>query len=79
MIKVRDGNQKPVKNSEQFLSEMADKPFGVDDRIERVTISLEGSLFDKIDDIVRHRKRAKENNRTMSAYIREAVLAYMSK
>ena len=75
MVKIRDINTKDV---EQFISELADKPYGTDERQERITISLEGDLYDKIDDIVRSRKRQKMDNRSISAYIREAVLYYMS-
>jgi hypothetical protein len=74
-VKLR--TKTPEKTAEQFVNEMADKPFGLDERVERITISLEGTLFDKIDDIVRKRKRRKEENRTTSAFIREAIEAYM--
>lgn len=73
-VKMRNS---PQRTAEQFVNEMADKTFGVAERIERITISLEGTLFDKIDDIVRKRKRNKEANRTISAFIREAIEAYM--
>lgn len=66
------------KTAEQFVNEMADKTFGVDNRIERITISLDGDIFDKIDDIVRKRKRTKAENRTISAFIREALEAYLT-
>lgn len=63
--------------AEKFINEMADKAFGINERVERITISLEGTLFDKIDDIVRKRKRSKESNRTISAFIREAVESHL--
>ena len=75
MVKIRDINTKDV---EQFISELADKPYGADERQERITISLEGDLYDKIDDVVRSRKRQKMDNRSISAYIREAILYYMN-
>jgi hypothetical protein len=66
------------KLADEFIREMADKTYGeVNERIERVTISLEGRLFDKIDDIVRKRKRSKKDNRTISAFIREAIEEYI--
>jgi predicted DNA-binding protein len=74
-IKIRNA----VEAADQFIKEMADKPYGVNDRLERITISIEGTLFDKIDDVVRKRKRAKQENRTISALIREALEYYISK
>jgi hypothetical protein len=66
------------KSADEFIREMADKPYGeVNERIERITISLEGRLFDKVDDIVRKRKRTKKDNRTISAFIREAIEEYI--
>ena len=73
-IKIRNSTN---KSPEEFLKEMSDKPYGADERVERVTISLEGGLFDQIDEIVRKRKRAKQENRTNSAFIREAIEAYI--
>jgi hypothetical protein len=69
-VKIRNRDE---KTSEQFINEMADKPYGIDDRIERITICLNGELFDKIDEIVRKRKRAKLENRTVSAFLREII------
>ncbi len=68
----------PEKTAEQFVNEMSDKTFGIDERVERITISVEGAMFDKIDDIVRKRKRNKEENRTTSAFIREAIEEYIA-
>jgi hypothetical protein len=76
-VKLR--NSAPEKTPEQFVNDMADKPFGVNERVERITMCLEGTIFDKIDDIVRKRKRNKEPNRTISAFIREALDDYMTK
>lgn len=75
MIKIR--NNPDIKNSDEFLKEMVDKPYGTDDRLERVTISMKGQMFDRLDTIVRTRKRAKQLNRTMSALIIEAVEFYL--
>lgn len=74
MVKLR--TEPTTKDTEKFLSEMSDKTYGVDERIERITISVEGELYDVCDEIVRLRKRNKKENRTMSAYIREAILYY---
>lgn len=76
MVKVRT-----QENSEQQINEflkIADKPYGVVDRIERVTISMKWIVYDKLDDMVRKRKRAKQENRTMSALILEAVDFYLN-
>lgn len=69
-IKMRNTEE---KTPEQFINSMADKPYGMDERVERITISLNGELFDKIDEIVRKRKRAKQENRTVSAFLREII------
>lgn len=75
MVKVRDNAN---KKTDEFLKEMADRAYGVNDRIERVTISMAGNLSDKLDDIVRTRKRAKQEHRTKSALIVEAIEYYLS-
>jgi len=73
MVQVR----KTDKEAEEFINSMADKPYGVDDSIHRLTISMKNSLYEKLDDIVRKRKRAKLENRTMSALIVEALEQYV--
>jgi hypothetical protein len=76
MVKVRI-----QENSEQEINAFlntADKPYGTVERIERVTISMKGVIYDQLDDIVRKRKRSKQENRTMSALILEAVDFYLS-
>jgi hypothetical protein len=75
MVKIRNIDN---KETEKFLNEMSDKQYGVDERVERVTISMRGNLFDKLDNEVRHRKRSKKCNRTMSALIVEAVEYYLN-
>ncbi len=69
-IKLRNSEE---KSPEKFINNMADKPYGLNERVERITISLSGELFDKIDEIVRKRKRAKQENRTVSAFLREVI------
>lgn len=73
MVQVR----KTEKEAEDFINSMADKPYGVDDSIHRLTISMKTSLFEQLDDIVRKRKRSKQDNRTMSALIVEALESYV--
>jgi hypothetical protein len=73
MVKLR----KTEKDEEAFVSSMADKPYGVDDSIHRLTISMKTSLYERLDDIVRKRKRSKQDNRTMSALIVEALEDYV--
>lgn len=75
-IKVRTSQEKAA---EQFINKMADKPYGEEDRVERITISLDGSLYDKIENIVRARRKNKEENRTISAFIREVLELYLNK
>lgn len=73
MVQVR----KTEKDAENFINSMADKPYGVDDSIHRLTISMKTSLYERLDDIVRKRKRSKQENRTMSALIVEALENYV--
>ena len=73
MVQVR----KKEKDAEDFINSMADKPYGVDDSIHRLTISMKTSLYERLDDIVRKRKRSKQENRTMSALIVEALENYV--
>lgn len=78
MVKLRTPED---KKADEFINQMADKPYGnteEDERLERITISVRGSVYDKLDDIVRKRKRAKQSNRTMSALVIEAVEFYLS-
>lgn len=77
MVKVRTSAKD--QTADEFVNQMADKPYGSgeDERLERITISVRGSVFDKLDDIVRKRKRAKQANRTMSALVIEAVEFYL--
>lgn len=77
MVKLRSDG-KDDKAAEQFLNDMADKPYGADERVERVTISMRGHIFDQLDDEVRRRKRAKKENRTMSALVVEAIEYYVN-
>lgn len=74
-IKVRMSQEKAA---EEFINKMADKPYGEDERVERITISLDGTLYDKIENIVRTRRKNKEENRTISAFMREAIESYLS-
>lgn len=75
-IKIRSKDNEK-KELDKFIHDMADKPYGVQERVERITISLDGLLFDKIDSIVRQRKRSKQFNRTIAAFMREAVEYYI--
>lgn len=74
-IKVRTSQE---KKAEEFINNMADKPYGENERVERITISLDGKLYDKIENIVRTRRKNKEENRTVSAFMREAIESYLS-
>lgn len=75
-VKIRTTQEKSEKF---FLNEMTDKTYGEAERVERITISLDGKLYDKIEDIVRKRRKTKENNRTISAFMREALEFYLNK
>ena len=75
-VKVRVAQE---KSAEKFLNQMADKTYGQDERVERITISLDGNLYDKIENIVRTRRKNKEENRTISAFMREALESYLNK
>ncbi len=78
MVKIRNFDDQ-VKKADEFIKQMADKAYGVaNERQERITISLDGELFDKIDNIVRKRKRDKKENRTISAYIREVLINHFN-
>ena len=77
-IKIRNTDILDTSAAEKFINEMVDKPYGINERIERITISIDGGLYDKLDDIVRSRKRQKQENRTISALLREAVEFYLS-
>ncbi len=73
MVQVK----KTDKEAETFINSEADKSYEVDDSIHRLTISMKTSLFEQLDDIVRKRKRSKQDNRTMSALIVEALESYV--
>lgn len=77
MVKIRVNEQPTNKEVDSFLNQ-ADKPYGADNRVERITISVTGDMYDKVEQIVRTRKRAKRPNRTMSALFVEALEFYLS-
>ena len=33
------------------LNEMVDKPYGINERVERITISIDGGLYDKLSSL----------------------------
>lgn len=79
-------NQVTFEQAESLANELADKTYGeVKDRSlrenedERLTITLNGDLYDKIENIARSRKKLKKPNKTMSAVVREALDEYMAK
>lgn len=63
----------------QFVESIVDKPYGSEIKrpIERLNVSMPGELFDIIDERVRKRKRNKQPNRTISAFMVEAVQFYI--
>lgn len=67
---------------EQLANELADKTYGQNARQneeERLTISLNGELYDKIEMIARQRKKLKKPNKNMSAVVREALTQFIKK
>lgn len=78
-IKIRTSNT-VEKDEEKFINDLVDKPYGEAASIEqRITIILDGKLYDTVDSIVRKRKRSKQDNRTISAFVREALEYYLTK
>lgn len=67
--------------AEALANELADKPYGkpavTDEAIERLTIALPVSLYDKLEALAKTRKRAKAEHRSMSAIAREAITEYL--
>ena len=50
-----------------------------DMEIERITISIPRWMSYELEDVARHRKRSKQENRTVSAIVREALDKYFDK
>ena len=72
--------------AESLADELADKTYGeVKDSSlrknedERLTITLSGDIYDKVENIARNRKKLKKPNKTMSAVVREALDEYITK
>lgn len=72
---VKTGIQTPTEQQAEILAnELADKPFGEPvKRIERVTVSMDSSLYDVLYDLARERKKARHPNRSISSLIREFI------
>lgn len=71
---------KDINAEQQLVEALVDKPYGEEvntKRIERLNVSMPGEMFDVIDEIVRLRKRQKQPNRTISAFMLEAVQFYL--
>lgn len=71
-------NEVTFDQAEQVANELADKKYYEgknhrDNELERLTISLSGTMYDKIDDLSRERKKKKLPNRSMSAIVVEAI------
>ena len=73
---------------ERLADKLADKPYGTepveyssapspDEILERVTITMPSSTREKLEDLARARRRAKEPNKSVSAIIREALDSYL--
>ena len=82
-IKKRTKNKDTVtfKDAEKLANELADKTYGTKANIknrpdERITIKIPYDLYEYLDDLSRERKRAKMENKTMSAIVREALILY---
>ncbi len=71
------------KAADNLADELADKPYGSkstqDEPIERLTVALPVSLYDEIESLAKKRRRAKEEDRSMSAIAREAIREYLRK
>ncbi len=72
------------KAADNLANELADKPYGSksnqqDEPIERLTVALPVSLYDEIESLAKKRRRAKEEDRSMSAIAREAIREYLRK
>ena len=71
------------RTAESLADSLADKPYGspanLDEPIERLTIALPVSLYDEIESLAKKRRRAKAENRSMSAIAREAIRDYLRK
>jgi len=76
--------------AESLADKLADKPYGQqlepetqsakkeikDTEIERITISIPRWMSYRLEDMARERKRSKQQNRTVSAIVREALDMY---
>lgn len=71
-------NEVTFEQAEQVANELADKQYYEEKNhrdmdIERLTISISGTLYDKIDNLARDRKKKKLPNKSMSAIAAEAI------
>lgn len=92
MVKPRSkqGNVKPKntddKRIEALADKLADKPYGQEiseddskktEELERITITISQTMRHRLEDIALKRKRAKQDVRSVSALIREALECYL--
>ncbi|MCF6768554.1 hypothetical protein L3V86_09295 [Thiotrichales bacterium 19S11-10] len=75
---TKNTNKVTFEQAEQVANELADKQYYEeknhrDNEIERLTISLSGTLYDKIDSLSRERRKKKLPNKSMSAIAAEAI------
>ena len=93
MVKPRSkqGGVKPDnvddKKIEALANKLADKPYGKEisedesrrEELERITITIPQHMRHRLEDIALKRKRAKQETRSVSALIREALEHYLQK
>ncbi len=79
-----------ISMAESLADKLADKPYGQsvkpeglspkkntqDTEIERITISIPRWMSYTLEDMARERKRSRQQNRTVSAIVREALDSY---
>lgn len=88
MVKSRvkkEAHQSSEKAAEALADKIADKPYGTTaapenpDEVIRLTVALPLSIYDAVESLARQRKRAKAEDRSMSAITREALKEYLRK
>lgn len=89
MVKPRSKQAKKPVNADAanaLADALADKPYGEnkvlpeqEESIERLTIAMPISLYDELEALAKKRKRAKAEQRSMSAIAREAIKEYLGK
>ena len=75
------------KKIEALANKLADKPYGQEisedegrgEELERITITIPQQMRHRLEDIALKRKRAKQETRSVSALIREALEHYLQK